>query len=265
MVVPQFEKEVILCHVLKIERAKLFSHPKRALTPSEQKHYNELIKRRLNHEPIAYLVKNQPFMGLEFYIGQNVLIPRPETELLVEATIKLLRLSNIEYRIADIGTGSGCIAVSLAKYLPNVQVIGIDSSAKALKISQRNAEFHQVQDRCEFKQGDLLTGLTKKFDLIVSNPPYIPTSEIAKLEPDVKDFEPHPALDGGPDGLTYIKRLITQAPYYGTTALPHYLLIEIGYNQGEAVRKLAEGTKKYNRINIIKDLSGHDRILSCQF
>ncbi|MFH1362029.1 MAG: peptide chain release factor N(5)-glutamine methyltransferase, partial [bacterium] len=255
------EAEILLCHVLKTPRSKLFSHPERKLTRAEQKLYDELLDRRKKHEPIAYIVQNQPFMSLDFYVNPNVLIPRPETELLVEQAINSL-IPHTSYPtpiIADIGTGSGCIAITLAKYLPKAKIIAIDSSKEALKIAERNAKTHRVIKQIEFRLGNLLKPLKEKVDLIISNPPYIPRAEIEKLDPDVKDFEPRAALDGGVDGLDYIRKLISQSP---SPLKPHTssLLLEIGYNQGAKAKELA---KHYAKVEVIKDLSGHDRILKC--
>ena len=286
MAITQFEREILLCHVLKIERSKLFSHPERKLTRLEQELFDQLVKRRENHEPIAYIVNNQPFMGLDFYVDQNVLIPRPETELLVEEVIKSLAPSpqhltphTSQLTIVDIGTGSGCIAISLAKHLPSVKVIAIDSSLAALEIAKKNAKANGVADRVEFRLGNMFeplnvgaalvaartkrtgtspvpTSLSQKVDLIVSNPPYIPTAEIDKLEPGVRDFEPHSALDGGPDGLKYVRQLISEAPSHLTTQLPNHLFIEISYNQSNKLKKL-------DNFTFIKDYNGYDRILVC--
>jgi len=163
-------------------------------------------------------------------------------------------------RIADVGTGSGCIAICLAKYLQNVEVIAIDSSPEALKISEKNAKTHQVLDKCQFVEGNLLGPLTAPVDLIIANLPYIPTQTIETLQPEVKDWEPRQALDGGPDGLTYIKQVIEQAPSHLN---PNgYLFMEIGFDQGDKVQSMAEG--HYQNIKIVKDLAGLDRILVAQ-
>jgi len=258
MAISQFEREILLCHVLKIPRSKLYSHPERKLTQSEQQLFDQLLKRCENHEPIAYILGNQPFMGLDFYVDQNVLIPRPETELLVEEVIKSLAPSPQHLTIVDIGTGSGCIAIPLAKHLPNTKIIAIDSSQAALEIAKKNAKAHKV--KIDFRLGHLFEPLKEKVDLIVSNPPYIPTTEIETLEPTVKEFEPRSALDGGPDGLDFIKQLIKEAPSH---LIPHpqhpapsTIYIEIGYNQANKLKALGN-------FKFIKDYNGYDRILVC--
>jgi release factor glutamine methyltransferase len=259
---PHLEAEILLAHVLKFKRIELYTNHEKLVTPAELGKFKAMIQRRSQHEPIAYITNNQPFMSLDFYVDRNVLIPRPETELLVEQVVSCSSERNRGAScqlLVDLGTGSGCIAISLAKFLPTVKVIGTDSSPEALAIAQKNAETHNVTERCEFRQGDLFEPIQEKIDLIVSNPPYIPSKEIDGLMTDVKDWEPRTALDGGPDGLDYIRKIIAEAPNHlspnGT------LFMEIGFDQGERVKKLAEEAGKYVEVKIIKDLNGKDRIL----
>ena len=279
MTLPRLEQEILLAHVLKIKRIQLLVHPERKLSQEEEALFQQLVKRRLKHEPIAYIVGNQPFMGLDFFVDQSVLIPRPETELLVETALRVAEEVSSSAVIADIGTGSGCIAISLAKKFPQAKVIATDSSAEALKLAQKNAKLHQVTDRCEFRQGNLLDPLNNvaaklarpertclersresrralptKFDVIVSNPPYIPSKDIETLDPNVKDWEPKGALDGGKDGLDYIRQIIKEAPKYSNA-----LILEFGINQAENIRQLAK--EHFGKVSIIKDYSGINRIL----
>src|SRR3989338_504905 len=257
---PHLEAEILLAHALKFKRIELYTKHEQILTPEELGKFKGFIQRRSQHEPIAYITNNQPFMSLDFYVDRSALIPRPETEKLVEVVIdfiKTLPVTHSPLLITDLGTGSGCIAVSLAKYLPNIKVIGIDSSPEAIKIAQKNAEAHNVLDRCEFVVGDmfqsLLTFMTQKpeeINLIVSNPPYIQTADIDTLETDVKGWEPGGALDGGPDGLDYIKKLIEQA------TCP--LIFEFRINQAEKIKELAK--TKFKEIKILRDNSGTERI-----
>ena len=247
---PRQEREILLCEAYGIPLTELYAHPERY--PDQDIKYQTLLKRRLNNEPIAYIVGYQPFLGINIFVDGSVLIPRPETELLVQMAIDL-----DPKVVADIGTGSGAIAVCLAKNLPEAKVIAIDSSPNALKMARKNAEYHQVADRCHFLEGYLLDPLTEKADLIVSNPPYIPSSEIAKLEPQIKDFEPRAALDGGEDGLHYIRQLIASSPKCLKPS--GYLLIEFGFGQADKVRDLAQ--KHFHKVEIYKDLAGIDRIL----
>jgi release factor glutamine methyltransferase len=258
---PRFEAELLLAHCLGLSRLNLYLKFEQLLSTEELGHFKALLQRRTKHEPLAYITNSQPFMSLDFYVDRHVLIPRPETELLVETGIELVRSSELGVRrIADVGTGSGCIAICLAKYLQNVEVIAIDSSPEALKISEKNAKTHQVLDKCQFVEGNLLGPLTAPVDLIIANLPYIPTQTIETLQPEVKDWEPRQALDGGPDGLTYIKQVIEQAPSHLN---PNgYLFMEIGFDQGDKVQSMAEG--HYQNIKIVKDLAGLDRILVAQ-
>ncbi len=262
---PHLEAEILLAHALGLKRIELYTNHERVLKEDELKGFKQLIQRRSKHEPIAYITGVQPFMSLDFFVDRSVLIPRPETEQLVETTIGIINQEGDNgqkaegKRILDIGTGCGAIAISLAKYLPDIKVIGIDSSPGAVKIAQKNAEHHKVDDRCEFIVGNIFEPLKEKFDLIISNPPYIPSKEIDNLAPDVKDWEPREALDGGEEGLDYIKQLIEKAPDY---LKPRgILLIEIGFDQGAKAKELSENINKYSEVKIIKDLNGKDRIL----
>jgi len=251
-----FEKEILMCHALGIDHARLISHPE--LFDEKNTKYLSYKKRRQKHEPIAYITGFEPFMGLKIFVDRSVLIPRPETEELVELVINIITSLHVtRYSILDIGTGSGAIAVALAKYLPNVNVIGIDSSAKAIKIAKKNARYHKVAKRCKFVIGDLLDTINIKADMIISNPPYIPTGKIKNLMPDVKDWEPHSALNGGRDGLKYIKEIIKTAPKY--LKKEGILILEFGINQSKAIKQAAENY--FGGVKILKDLSGKDRFL----
>jgi release factor glutamine methyltransferase len=262
---PRFEAEILLAHALNLKRTKLHSNPERILTEQEVNRFNELIHRRSKHEPIAYITGVQPFMSLDFFVDRSVLIPRPETEKLVEISIDIIKSSYLRVEgassplIADIGTGSGIIAISLAKYLSNVNVIGIDSSPDAIKIARKNAENYKLSDQIEFNVGNLFDTLEEQVDMIISNPPYIPSTEIDNLESDVKDWEPRAALDGGKDGLDHIREIISQAPNH--LKPKGHLIIEIGFDQGQKVKEIAVSSHKYSDTKIIKDLNGKDRIL----
>lgn len=271
---PRQEYEILLCHVYQISPAELYAHPARY--NDQDTRYQTLLQRRLKNEPVAYIVGYQPFLGLKFFVDRSVLIPRPETEILAQLAIDLKPKT-----AADIGTGSGAIAVSIAKNLPETKVIGIDSSSEAIRIAEKNAKYHGVNDRCQFivgnmfepLDGGLKTAATSeitsvknvaatfrspcKLDLIVSNPPYIPTEEIDKLQPEVKDWEPKEALDGGEDGLHYIRQLIEKSP--GHLNSNGLLLMEIGFGQAENIRILAK--KYFSKVEIFKDLAEIDRIL----
>ncbi|MCX7682234.1 MAG: peptide chain release factor N(5)-glutamine methyltransferase [Anaerolineae bacterium] len=250
----RLEAEVLLSHTLGLSRAALLAHPERVLTASQYAAYAALISRRAAGYPLPYLTGRAEFYGLEFEVTPEVLIPRPETELLVELALALQ-----PHSVVDVGTGSGCIAVSLAVLLPRVVVYAIDISPAALAVAGRNAERHHVADRVHLLTGDVLSPRPGPVDLIVSNPPYIPSDECALLPPSVRDYEPRLALDGGPDGLAFIRRLLKEAP---TVLRPGGgILIEIGATQGEAATTLAHAILPRARISLHRDLAGRDRVL----
>ena len=255
----RLETELLLVYALCLKRSELILNQSLTIDDKNFQYFKRLIGRRLKHEPTAYITGYQPFLLLDIMVNRSVLIPRPETELLVEA---VLRTTNRESRttIADIGTGSGCIAVTLAKRLPLAEVYGIDTSNDALKTARNNAETHKIADRCHFIKGNLLEPLKEPVDLIVANPPYIPSGEISKLQPEVRDWEPKQALDGGKDGLDYIRKLLKESPKY---LKPNgRLVMEFGFGQAAEIVKLAGDY--FQNIEIIKDYAGIERIFSSQ-
>lgn len=255
---PRLEAELLLTHALNIKKSELILNQSLTIEKNGLARFKQLLARRLKHEPTAYLIGDQPFLGLNIAVDRRVLIPRPETEQLAE---QVLRVAGRESRvvIADIGTGSGCLAIALAKRLPLAEVYGVDASGDALKLAKKNAENNGVAARCHFLGGNLLEPLPAKVNIIVANPPYIPTAEINKLQPEVKDWEPRSALDGGPDGLKFMREIIQKAPEHLTAQPPGLLFIEIGFDQGDAVRQLAAGL--YRSVEIKKDLAGKERFL----
>jgi len=268
------EAEILLCHVLALNRASLITHNQQTIEPQKYETLKHFLFRRAQHEPSAYIIGKQPFMSLDFFVDHSVLIPRPETEQLVEVVLRVAGHES-QVMILDVGTGSGAIAVSLAKYLPYAKIMGIDSSEEAIKMAQKNAEYHKVSDRCQFIVGNVLEPLKNVgaafmaarnkwtvpiFDLIVSNPPYIPTSEIENLQAEVKNWEPRQALDGGKDGLFYLRKLIEEGPKLLKKG--GYLILEFGQGQAPALKKLARGT--FKKIEILKDFSQKDRIFCGQ-
>ena len=246
------ENELLLCHAFGITRTELHTHSEKY--PITDSTYQTLLTRRQHNEPLAYILGTQPFLGLDILVTPDVLIPRPETEYMTELVIKKVLGPRSYVRIADVGTGSGCIAVALAKYLPGSFVYAIDSSEKALAVAKANAKKHGVSDRITFLKGHLLEPLKEKVDLIISNPPYIPTSDIPSLMPDVRDYEPVSALDGGPDGLKFIRELISVLSPQSSD-----LILEFGFNQSPAVLELAR--HKFPQAEIIKDQFGLERFL----
>jgi len=253
---PRFEAELLLTAALNIKKSELVLYQSKSVEDKNFKHYQELVRRRLKHEPTAYILGNQPFLGLNIIVNRTVLIPRPETELLAEQALKVTSHES-PVIIADIGTGSGCIAVALAKGLPQAEVYAIDASNDALKVAKQNAEQYHVADRCHFIKGNLLEPLKEPVDLIVSNPPYIPSDEIKKLQPEVKDWEPKQALDGGKDGLDYIRKIIAESPKH---LKPNgRLMMEFGFGQAAEIEKLAAAS--FAKSEIVQDYAGIPRIL----
>lgn len=202
--------------------------------------------------PIQYITKKQEFMRLDFFVDENVLIPQPDTEILVEEVLKISKLYNKKINILDLCTGSGAISVSLAKYIKDVNIIATDISENAIEIAEKNAIKNNAENKIKFVVSDMFKNIENKFDIIVSNPPYIETKEIEKLSKEVKN-EPIIALDGGNDGIKYYK--IIADNYNKFLNIGGYLLLEIGYNQGESVSKL------FKNSEIKKDLSGNNRVI----
>jgi release factor glutamine methyltransferase len=262
---PRLEAEVLLSHVLDTSRAVLSAHPEQVLTRSQLSRYQTLVHRRASDYPLPYLTGRVEFYGLEFEVTPDVLIPRPETETLID-----LALARRPTTVVDVGTGSGCIAVALAVHMPAAIIHAIDISPAALAVAQRNAERHGVAQRVHLLAGDVLSPRPGPVDLIVSNPPYISSDECASLPASVRDYEPRLALDGGPDGLAIIQELLMQAPAVlrgsepGAEQSGSGLLIEIGAGQGEAVSYLARTFFPQAAIVVHPDLAGHDRVLEVQ-
>ena len=261
---PFLEAETLLGHLLGINRAGVIARFREQLDESEVEAFCGLLKRRAAREPLQYITGRQEFFGLDFRVGPSVLIPRPETEYLVQEAVDFFAQAGIEKSLAaDIGTGSGCIAVAIAAKVPGASIYAIDASNDALKTAHENAEANGVAGRIRFLKGDLFLplreeGLSGRLDVIASNPPYIPSGEIPGLQPEVL-FEPHSALDGGPDGLDAIRRIIGEAPAY---LRPRgLLLIEIGIGQAEAVKSLVTENSGLVFDKFIIDFSGIERVL----
>ncbi|GAB4418437.1 MAG: peptide chain release factor N(5)-glutamine methyltransferase [Anaerolineae bacterium] len=274
---PRLDAEVLLAHSLGRERTWLYLHFSDPLDENQANKIEALLRRREQREPVAYIVGHKEFFGLEFEVNPHVLIPCPETELLVETALEIYDLRftiydfninspnsqftihNLQFTIADVGTGSGCIAASLAKHLPDASIFAVDTSPEALELARRNAESNKVASRITFLQGDLLEPLPEPADLIVSNPPYVSRSELAAAMPEVSRYEPRLALDGGEDGLDVIRLLLPQARE--KLKRGGALLVEIGSTQGPAVRQLAQFHFPGAAVEVKKDLAGLDRLL----
>jgi release factor glutamine methyltransferase len=235
--------------------------------------FEALVRRREQREPAAYIIGYREFWNLDIEVRPGVLIPRPETEFLVEEALSRLSHEDDEHaetpvpadarprarvRIADVGTGSGCIAVALARWLPSGEVVAIDASGDALAVARRNAERHEVSGRVRLLQGDLLAGVAGPFDAVVSNPPYVPASDIGGLQPEVRDYEPHQALAGGGDGLDVIRRLVPEAAALLRSG--GWLLFEFGFGQADGVRAVIAAEPRLELVDIRPDLAGIPRV-----
>lgn len=261
----RLEAEILMAHILKCQRHDLYLMRDWKLDGTQTHEFFDLIYRRCEGCPIQYITNRQEFMGLEFYVDHRVLIPRADTEILVEHVIKWVSQKDGPVQILDVGTGSGAIAVSLAFFLPIARITAVDISAEALDVARLNACRHAVQDRITFLEGDLFAPLynhpaVQPFDVVVSNPPYIPTQEIEGLEPQVKDYEPRIALDGGYDGLKFYGRLAREGLDWLKSG--GLLAVEVGYGQSRAVKAILESTGCYQDITIEKDLAGIERVVS---
>jgi len=258
---PALDAQVLLSAVTGLDRTELVLKGDQPLLPEQQERYQRLLERRAVGEPVAYLTGHKEFMGLDFKVTPSVLIPRPDTELLVETARELLDRSKGRPVAVDVGTGSGAIAVSLAVLLPNLQVHAVDISAPALVVARENAQRHRVAERVRFHLGSLLEPLAPELkggvSLIAANLPYIPAGDMAGLMTDVKDFEPKLALDGGPDGLDLYRELVPQAYRYLHPG--GSLLMEIGPGQGEGACLLLPEDRWSARVKA--DLAGRERLV----
>ena len=263
---PRLHAEVLLAHVLGWKRIDLYTQFDQVVEPTNLAAYRELIKRRLQHEPLQYLVGKTEFLALSLQVQPGVLIPRPETEVLVEQTIDLARqmLFISELLAADVGTGSGAIAIALAKFIPSLKVVATDVSPEALTIARGNAERHGVANRIRFLEGDFLEplrrdGLAGKLHFLISNPPYIREGDWANLMPEVRNHEPRAAAIAGPEGTEFHRGLIDGAKEF---LLPGgWLILEIDPPQAEVVRRLAQSADHLRDVATVKDHQDRDRAL----
>lgn len=248
------DARLLLEKVCGTDRTVLYAHGERELTEAEEARYLEMIKVRAARIPLQHILGETLFMGLTFLVNENILCPRPDTEVLVEEVLKHLHDG---MGILDIGTGSGCILLSLLHYSNDCRGVGVDISPQALQVARENGK-RLAAERAEFLESDLFEKVEGKFEIIVSNPPYIRSSEIGELMPEVRDHEPYGALDGGDDGLLFYRKITD-----GAGAHLHgggMLFYEIGCEQGEAVRRIMEEAG-YRDIEVIKDFSGLDRVV----
>jgi release factor glutamine methyltransferase len=261
--------ELLLAHLLQVPRIKLYTDYERPLNEKDLACYRALVQRAAEQEPIAYLTGTAHFFNLEIEVNGNVLIPRPDTEVLVENVLQLTRhQAGMEApRILDLCTGSGCIAAAIAHHLKSSMVLAIDSSEPALEVARRNIERLGLSDRVALELGDLYEPLARivdaqPFHLIVSNPPYIPTAQLQSLDRSVRDYEPLAALDGGPDGLTLHRRILQGA---AERLLPGgRIYLEIAFDQGPLALQVAQQYEALEEPRLIKDLAGHHRVLTAR-
>jgi release factor glutamine methyltransferase len=261
VVSPERETMLLLRHVLKCDAAFIYSHPERRLNAVESILFKAVIKRRAAHEPFQYISGVQEFYGLDFAVTPEVLIPRPETEILVETAINEFK-GREDVRFCEIGAGSGCISVSILANLPNSIAVAGDISPAALAATAKNAEMHHVSDRLRLVLSDVFEGLSDEaFDMIVSNPPYVPELDIETLQAEVRSFEPHLALSGGAYGLDIIKRIVAESSKY--LKEKGLLLIEIGWDQSDTVDRLFDRTV-WRTVEFVPDLQGIPRIIKAR-
>ena len=255
----QLEAEVLIRHVLRIDRATFFRDLEQPVTDCDRERLDDLVNRRLNREPLNYITGLREFYGLDFEVSDSVLIPRQETELLVDTVISLARSRpKCEMKICDIGTGSGAIAVSVAVNLPSAEVMAIDISQRALDIADANRRMHGVYNRVSLRRGNLLEPVDWKPEIIVSNPPYIRRSDLSFLQPEIQ-YEPSVALDGGPDGLEVIRGLLRQSS--DKVSSTGAILFEIDSSQKDSARMLSREYFPNSEISVLDDLSGNSRAI----
>jgi release factor glutamine methyltransferase len=261
---PRASAEILLAHVLDFKRIDLYIRYDQPLGKLELTAFKVLLKRRMAREPVAYILGRREFWGMDLKVSENVLIPRPETECLVEAALGVLLENpvNVPPQILELGTGSGAIILALATERPANGYFASDVSPAAVAMARNNARNHCLDHRVRFFAGiwfDALKSSDTEFDLIVSNPPYIPTGDIPSLQAEIRRYEPWTALDGGPDGLDCLELIIHRA--LGYLAAQGSLLLEMGYDQKNAIIEIVTAAGGYDRVEFLKDYSGHDRVV----
>ncbi len=264
---PQLDSALLMAHVLNVSKTWLYAHPQRHLTETEIAQFEALVRRRIRQEPVAYLVGHKAFYGLDIIVNRSVLIPRPETELLVERVLNYigsLQKEGGQPVVADIGTGSGAIAVAVALNAPGVEVYAVDVSAEALAVARQNIARYGLEGRVQLLAGHLTDPLPQAVDVIVANLPYIPTPQIPLLPATVRDYEPVVALDGGPDGLQVLRAFFDALVRAGSAAKLRpggRIYLEIGADQGSAVKLLAGLAFPGAEVSVLPDYAGRERIV----
>lgn len=261
---PLIETRIILAEILKVDKSYVYTYGDREVSHHVQEKFIQLVEKRATGFPIAYILNEKEFMGLDFYIEEGVLIPRPDTEILVEYVIDYINRyhSREVIKVLDIGIGSGAISLSVAKNCPNTNVFGIDIGDIPIKVSNINKKRLEILN-ASFYQGDLFNAIKEEklkgqFQIIISNPPYIPKADISKLQIDVVNFEPILALDGGIDGLDFYRRITLESREYLVSG--GLLIYEIGFDQAEEIKEILE-KEGFKNILVLKDLQGHDRVV----
>ncbi|CAN2041531.1 Release factor glutamine methyltransferase [Candidatus Magnetomoraceae bacterium gMMP-15] len=259
---PRLSAEILLAHALELRRLDLYLKYDQPLNTSELKVFKSLIKRRVQKEPVAYITGRREFWSMDFEVNNHVLIPRPDTECLVETAINLIYDRPSQLRILELGVGSGAITLAIACEHSENHFFATDYSYEAIKLARKNAQNHKLDHIVTFLTGSWYEPFKNKpcFDIILSNPPYIKSSEINKLQPEICNYEPRRALDGGPDGLDCLRHIIEEAHNY--LAPGGSILVEIGFDQKKAVQEIAEKSGLYKNIICKKDYSGLDRVIS---
>ena len=257
----KLDARLLLEYVCGTDHSTLLAHPDMEVSEEDASKYLGFIDRRAAREPVAYIIGSWSFMGLDFCVNKNVLIPEQDTEILVEEVMRYLEDG---MRFMDLCTGSGCIALSLLNYTNGTSAVCTDISKEALAVAKENADKLGLSDRTSFVETDLFPeGDMGKFDVIVSNPPYIASKVIEELAPEVRDYEPRLALDGDEDGLVFYRRIVDRAAEFLNSS--GYLLMEIGYDQKDALVSMLEEKGRFHDIQVIKDLGGNDRVVSACF
>ena len=256
---PQLDSEILLCNSINKDKKHIILNPEEVLNLKRLKRFNDLIQRRAKGEPIAYLINKKEFWNDEFFVNNDVLIPRPDTEIIIEQVLKIFSKKS-RAQILDIGTGSGCILLSLIKERPNFYGTGIDISKKSINVSKFNTKQLNLTNRVKFFHSSIDNFIIGKYDIIVSNPPYIELSNLKYLDKDIVNFEPKLALNGGCDGFSSIRKVINKASIL--IKRKGKLILEIGFNQRKKVKSLLEN-KGYYIDKVIKDYADNDRCIIC--
>ncbi len=259
---PGLTAEILLSYTLKLRRIDLYLQHDQPLSKKEISFFKLLIKRRTDREPVAYIIGEKGFWSLNLIITRDVLIPRPDTEHLVEETLSFLDSSQASKRVLELGTGSGAVIIALALEKPENQFFASDYSKKAVMLAKKNAERYKLGKKIYFFAGQWFTSISTKinlFDIIISNPPYIQTKIIPDLQPEIYKYEPVMALDGGENGLCHISKIISQA--HNFLNKNGSLLLEIGYDQQDAVHEIISNSDRYNDVSFINDHAGHTRVV----